>query len=401
MQNKTRLCHASSIAALLISASFLAACSSSGTVKHSVVAPKKTTEYFSEAEYGVEASPRVATSKSGIKRGGGREQIGKPYQIKGKWYHPKEMSSYSKRGAASWYGDAFHGRLTANGEIYDMTHLTAAHPTMPLPSYARVTNTANGASIVVRVNDRGPYSNGRIIDLSRRAAELLDYVHSGTADVKVEYVSRAPLHGQDDQFLMASYNPGSIAPDPSVGLPTGVMVAMNGPVPSQPVAAPFPGVMTDAPVAHTLTFPAPPAQDGLATEDRLALPDAGPLVTYRPDDGAVAFASPSLSYAPEQGGEGGAFAAMAQDGATGWKSGSVSSFAGEYVVLGTFDDHAEVSRLQSALASFGRVVVTPAQTETGEHVFALSLNPKAGVSTDAILQKAWALGATDAMTIRN
>lgn len=113
-----------------------------------------------------------------------------------------------------------------------MTHLTAAHPTMPLPSYARVTNTKNGSSVIVRINDRGPYSNGRIIDLSRRAAEMLDYVHSGTASVKVEYVGRAPLDGQDDAFLMASYRPGKNAPDPSDGLPTGVMVAMNGATPS-------------------------------------------------------------------------------------------------------------------------------------------------------------------------
>ena len=90
---------------------------------------------------------------------------------------------------------------------------------MPLPSYARVTNTKNGSSIIVRVNDRGPYANGRIIDLSKRAAELLDYTHSGTAKVRVEYVGRAPLDGHDEQFLMASYQPGNRAPDPSDGLP--------------------------------------------------------------------------------------------------------------------------------------------------------------------------------------
>ena len=90
-------------------------------------------------------------------------------------YYPKEDKNYKKVGLASWYGDAFHGRLTANGEIYDMTHLTAAHPTMPLPSYARVTNIENGSSVIVRVNDRGPYSHDRLIDLSKRAAEMLDY----------------------------------------------------------------------------------------------------------------------------------------------------------------------------------------------------------------------------------
>jgi rare lipoprotein A len=166
--------------------------------------------------------------------------LGKPYQVRGKWYYPKEDKSYKKVGAA-WYGDAFHGRLTVNGEIYDMTHLTAAHPTMPLPSYARVTNMENGSSVIVRVNDRGPYAHGRIIDLFCKAAEMLDYAHIGIASVKVEYVGRAPLEGRDDQFLLASYRPGSGDPA-SDGLPTGVMIAMNGPTPNGDIPAPaFPG----------------------------------------------------------------------------------------------------------------------------------------------------------------
>ena len=192
----------------------------------------------------MKASPRVTFKMSNLPRGGGRDQLGKPYQVRGKWYYPKEDKRYAKVGLASWYGDAFHGRLTANGEVYDMTHLTAAHPTMPLPSYARVTNLKTGSSVIVRVNDRGPYHEGRIIDVSQRAAEMLDYANIGTAKVKVEYVGRAPLDGNDDQYLMASYHPGNRIPDPSDGLPTGVMVAMNGPSPSLPVGAaavPFPG----------------------------------------------------------------------------------------------------------------------------------------------------------------
>ncbi len=82
----------------------------------------------------MKASPRVTLSKTNVRRGGGRDQLGRPYQVRGKWYYPKEDKGYSKIGAASWYGDAFHGRLTANGEVYDMTHLTAAHPTIGVPS---------------------------------------------------------------------------------------------------------------------------------------------------------------------------------------------------------------------------------------------------------------------------
>lgn len=144
----------------------LAGCASAPQPKSKKKHPK---EYFAESKYGVKASPRVTNVQGKpLPRGGGRDQTGKPYQVKGRWYYPKEDKKYASTGRASWYGSAFHGRLTANGEIYDMTHLTAAHPTMPLPSYARVTNTANGSSVIVRVNDRGPFERDRVIDLSQR-----------------------------------------------------------------------------------------------------------------------------------------------------------------------------------------------------------------------------------------
>lgn len=161
-------------------------------------------EFFSVAAYGVAASPRVATGVR-MPRGGGYEKIGSPYTVKGRRYYPTRTPKAVQTGKASWYGAAFHGRKTANGEVYDMNHLTAAHKTMPLPSYARVTNLANNRSLIVRVNDRGPFSNNRIIDLSKRAAEMLDYTKAGTANVRVEYVGPAPLHGQDDEYLMASF----------------------------------------------------------------------------------------------------------------------------------------------------------------------------------------------------
>ncbi|WP_433962840.1 septal ring lytic transglycosylase RlpA family protein [Roseitalea porphyridii] len=172
-------------------------------------------ESFSVAAYGVAASPRVANGTR-IQRGGGREMVGRPYTVRGRRYYPTADQPPVQHGRASWYGQAFHGRKTANGEVYDMNHLTAAHKTMPLPSYARVTNKANGRSVIVRVNDRGPFSNDRVIDLSKRAAYMLDYISSGTADVKVEYLGRAPLHGQDDEYLIASFRGA-----PTVGAPRG------------------------------------------------------------------------------------------------------------------------------------------------------------------------------------
>src|SRR6185503_9280015 len=109
--------------------------------------------------------------------------------------YPHEQPDYDETGIASWYGPTFYGKSTANGELYDGNALTAAHRTLPMPVNVRVTNLDNGKSIIVRVNDRGPYARGRIIDLSRRAAELLDVVQSGTAKVRVTYLSRADMEG--------------------------------------------------------------------------------------------------------------------------------------------------------------------------------------------------------------
>jgi rare lipoprotein A len=141
---------------------------------------------------------RVIPLGQPVPKGGGYYSIGKPYQIAGAWYTPREDPGYDRVGSASWYGELFHGRRTANGEIYDMDRLSAAHPTLPLPVYARVTNLNNGRSIVVRINDRGPYARDRIIDLSRRSAELLGFRNRGTATVRVKYLGSAPLNGDDN-----------------------------------------------------------------------------------------------------------------------------------------------------------------------------------------------------------
>lgn len=177
-----------------------------------------------DPKYGVSSSPRVVDFNEAVPKGGGTYRVGKPYVVAGRTYVPEENLNYRAEGTASWYGDAFHGRLTANGEVFDMTSLTAAHPTMPLPSYARVTNLANGKSLIVRVNDRGPYHGNRIIDVSNNAAKLLDFHSNGLGRVRVEYVGRAPLEGSDDRQLMATLRTGEPAPSPS-----GVRVASARP----------------------------------------------------------------------------------------------------------------------------------------------------------------------------
>lgn len=167
--------------ALIAVAQMLTACSSVGVIA------KKKPKY----------SPRVVQLGQPVPKGGGVYKIGNPYKIAGEWWTPKEDPSYDRRGIASWYGEEFHGRKTANGEVYDMYALSAAHPTMPLPSYAEVTNMRNGRRVVVRVNDRGPYKHNRIIDLSKKVAQLLDVYRQGTAPVRVRYIGKAPLNGND------------------------------------------------------------------------------------------------------------------------------------------------------------------------------------------------------------
>ena len=117
-------------------------------------------------------------------------KVGKPYQVKSVWYYPSEDAQYDRTGIASWYGKPFHGRRTANGEIYDMNALTAAHKTLPMPVRVQVTNLENGRSLVLKVNDRGPFVNGRIIDVSRRAAQLLGFFRQGTAKVRVTIIDQ-------------------------------------------------------------------------------------------------------------------------------------------------------------------------------------------------------------------
>ncbi len=142
-------------------------------------------------------SPRVIRVGDPVPKGGGAYKLGDPYLAGGKWFVPVNDQAYDQVGIASWYGDFFHGRRTANGEIYDMNALTAAHPTLPMPTYATVTNLENNRTIVVRINDRGPYHDGRIIDLSHRAAELLGLYPKGSGAVRVRYLSPAPLNGDD------------------------------------------------------------------------------------------------------------------------------------------------------------------------------------------------------------
>lgn len=138
----------------------------------------------SETEQTRQTQPLPAAARDDYK-------LGSPYQIQGVWYYPSYEPRYDRTGVASWYGPAFHGRPTANGERFDMNAVSAAHPTLPLPSRVRVTNLENGRQLIVRVNDRGPFIDDRLIDLSRRGAQLLGFHRQGLAKVRVQYLGLA------------------------------------------------------------------------------------------------------------------------------------------------------------------------------------------------------------------
>lgn len=359
---------------------------------------KGTTEYFAESEYGVKASPRVVSSESGMTRGGGRYQVGKPYQIKGRWYRPKEDPNYVAEGKASWYGEAFHGRLTANGEVYDMAHLTAAHPTMPLPSYARVTNLENGNSVIVRVNDRGPFVRDRVIDLSKRAAELLEYRHMGVADVRVEYISPAPLHGNDDQYLLASYRPKGVHPGQPHGLPEGVMLAMNEATPDHTGSEAITALIAQAPIED---------------EGRLTLPSIGPLVPDRPTSNSIRLEEVELallSYADRR-----VVAAASvfeqvldprldQDTIRRWWKARTSEpaeekLAADYIHLGTWDARDQAEKTLRQLTGLGEFHVQQTSGPGGT-LYSASLALNGNADLDDLLRAAWSAGAYDAFAVR-
>ena len=134
---------------------------------------------------------------------GGEYKIGKPYQIEGKTFYPKESFDYLESGVASWYGPNFDGKKTANGEIFNMNLLTAAHKTLQLPSLVKVTNIENNRSLILRVNDRGPFVKNRIIDVSKRAASILGFQKDGTANVIVEYYGRAKIYDEEGKITVS------------------------------------------------------------------------------------------------------------------------------------------------------------------------------------------------------
>ena len=285
------------------------------------------------------AAPPVVATKEAQPATDGIYKVGNPYQIEGKWYYPAEDYTYSQEGIASWYGQDFHGKKTANGEKYDMNSVTAAHPTLPLPSMVKVTNLDNGRVLEVRVNDRGPYHSTRIIDLSRRAAQLLGFYEAGTARVRVEV--DAPASMELKSLAMRAHPPEM----PKVAAAPRAMVAET---------ALAPVVATGAEIAAPVK-PAPPPQR------TAALPPPKTPAKAIPSAGAN---------------------------------------SGIFVQAGAFSDLKNAKRLEAQLKTFGPVLLLPVMINNTA-VYRVRLGPVDDDATaESLVTRVKSLGYDDAQIVR-
>ena len=266
-------------------------------------------------------------------------KVGVPYQIGDTWYYPREQPDYDETGIASWYGPTFYGHSTANGERFDASALTAAHRTLPMPVNVRVTNLENGRSLIVRVNDRGPFAKGRIIDLSERAATLLGYKDKGTARVRVTFVSRADLPGGGPQPSQTPPEIASAVP----AAPTGKVAASD--------LDPLPGTAASPP-AQTADLP-PPA------------PTADTAVATQPTGIVTTVPVPAVTHL--------------------------------YVQAGAFSSYQNALRLQSKLGRGLRISTT---TQNGQKLYRLRLGPYDELGdADQALARLTGLGSNDARIV--
>lgn len=277
----------------------------------------------SQTAPGTRPSPTAAPGQVGSYK------VGTPYQIRGVWYHPVVDYRYNETGIASWYGPGFHGRRTANGERYNQHDLTAAHPTLPMPSLVRVTNLENGRSLKLRINDRGPFSNNRIIDVSQRAAQLLGFERQGTASVRVEVL-------EEESRQLAAIARGEQVPPPAQPTPE-VQVA------SAPVAT-----------VQRETV-APPAQ-----------PQAQPQAPSQP--------SPAVP--PPQ-----SRPAVQPDGVVTQQPVAATSL---FIQAGSFTEYGNASRLAERLTPHGSVQIEPAAVD-GRSFYRVRIGPVASVDQADLL----------------
>ena len=277
--------------------------------------------------------------KEGEQQQAGAYKIGKPYQIKGVWYYPQVDYSYDETGVASWYGADYHGKFTANGEVMDPNAVTAAHRTLPMPSLVKVTNLDNGRIIMVRINDRGPFAHGRILDLSKRAAELLDIDPKGTARVRVQIM-------QDESRLLA-YQSKGYEQTPLEAAPVEQVTTEN-------LAAPA-GAKTAKPRSGKSAPTAAPA----AAPATVELPDLENQTIYQQQTRATQL----------------------------------------YIQTGAFTRFDNANKMSAALSSMGSTTVSQLHGKSGS-IFRVRMGPLASLEdADAMLEKVIASGYPDAKLV--
>ncbi len=290
----------------------------------------------------VVAPPVASAEPEGIYK------VGKPYQIEGIWYYPSEDYAYVEEGIASWYGADFHGKRTANGERYNMNDITAAHPTLPMPSVVKVTNLDNGWVLKVRVNDRGPFHSKRIIDLSMKASQLLGFYEAGTAHVRVEI---DPEESMTLKNIALQKNPGEMPQIAAAPRPT--ISAMN--------LDPVPGaVNVPATAVKPVALPPPAPPPPRATANTAQVPT-------KPQFKPVAKPAPG---------------------------------GGLFVQAGAFSEEAKARKLEQQLGELGAVNIVPT-TVNNKKLYRVRLGPVADSNTAAaLLGKVKSFGYNDAKVVR-
>ncbi len=320
-------------------------------------------------------------------------KVGKPYQVAGQWYYPKVDLAYDERGVASWYGPNFHGKKTANGEIFDMTLISAAHKTLPLPSVVRVTNLENGRSLVIRINDRGPFVRGRIIDLSRRAAELLGFTNRGTAMVQVRLLPdesrQAALDAGAKGRDMVAFGPAPPKASPSIPVSVEALAPVEGVAVSMPAPRPASDITTPTVQARPQQ---PPAYQGARPPPYGAM-TAVKRNSANPPSTATLAAEPVPVYAEQPA----PINVAALPSREEVEQVPVAASPNIFIQAGAFREYTNANRLRARLTRLGHPVNVSQIYVSNQPFFRVRLGPLDTVEdADQALERVVALGYPDA-----